>query len=187
MENQRNMKWLPLLGAGLLIALGLGLAIIYGFGYAGTASTGENKAPESAEVGALGPDFELETLSGENIRLSDLQGKPVLINFWATWCAPCVLEMPNFQKYYEDYPGAFEVLAVNAFESHDTVADFVEDARVTFPILFDPESKVHSVYRIPGYPTSYVIDRDGVVRFKHIGLMDEGALERYLTEVEAIQ
>lgn len=186
MDKKRILKWLPFISGGLLIGLGLGLAIVYGFGLAEVPAIRGSDAPDSAKVGALAPDFELESLSGEYIRLSDLKGKPVLVNFWATWCAPCVLEMPNFQEYYEKYPGAFEVLAVNFDEPHDTVSKFVKDVGVTFPILFDTDAKVHGVYRFPGYPTTYVIDSDGVVRFQHVGLMDESTLEKYLTEVEAI-
>jgi thiol-disulfide isomerase/thioredoxin len=187
MEKKPKRNWLPILGIGLLIGLGLGLAYVYGFNTSGVMSLAGKQASISAEVGAAAPDFELETLSGDAIRLSSLKGKPVLINFWATWCAPCVLEMPNFQKYYENYPGAFEVLAVNYGESKDTVEKFIKDVGVTFPVLFDNEAKVHGMYRFPGYPTSYFIDKDGIVRFQHIGLMDESALEQYLTDVEALQ
>jgi peroxiredoxin len=180
MENKR--KWLRLLGIGLIISLGLGLVIVYGFGFAGA-----HKAPDQAQVGALAPDFELKNLKGETVRLSDYQGKPVLVNFWATWCAPCKLEMPNFQKYYAKYPGQFEILAIEFGEPQDTVSRFVRDMRLTFPILSDPDAKVHALYRFLGYPTSYVIDQKGVLRFQHVGLMDEAALDKYLKEVGAIQ
>ncbi|MGW8249179.1 MAG: TlpA family protein disulfide reductase [Anaerolineales bacterium] len=187
MEEKTKRNWLPLLGIGLLIGLGLGLAIIYGFDTRGVFSPGGRPASESAQVGSEAPDFELETLTDSTIRLSSLKGKPVLINFWATWCAPCVLEMPNFQKYYEQYPGSFEVLAVNYGESRDTVERFVKDIGVTFPVLFDNDAKVHGMYRFPGYPTSYFVDKDGIVRFQHIGLMDESTLEGYLSKIEALQ
>lgn len=187
MDEKPKRNWLPLLGIGLLIGLALGLVIIYGLDTGSVFSMGGKPASESAEVGAEAPDFELETLEGSTIRLSSLRGKPVLINFWATWCAPCVLEMPNFQKYYEQYPGSFEVLAINYGESRDTVGRFVKDIGVTFPVLFDSDSKVHAMYRFPGYPTSYLVDKNGIVRFQHVGLMDENTLESYLTQVEALQ
>lgn len=187
MENERKSNKLPLLWVFILTGLGLGLLVVYGLGFAGGFSLGEKKAPEQVEVGELAPDFELMSLTGEPMRLSDLRGKAVLINFWATWCAPCVLEMPNFQKYYENYPGDFEILAVSSGEAEDTVAKFVKDMRLTFPIVLDPESKVYALYRFQGYPTSYIIDKDGIVRFQQIGLMDEATLEKYLTEVGAIQ
>ncbi len=183
MEAYPRSNALLVLGVALLLGLAVGVAYVYGFGSAGSG----DKIPDTAQVGAPAPDFELETLTGETIRLSDLQGKPVLVNFWATWCAPCVLEMPNFQKYYENHPGQFEVLAINYDESKDDVAEFIRDMGVTFPVLFDTDFKVHGVYRFPGYPTSYIIDRLGVVRFQHVGLMDESTLEKYLTEVGALQ
>ena len=98
-----------------------------------------------------------------------------------------MLEMPNFQKYYKDYPKQFEVLAINYGESKDVVGEFIHDIGVTFPVLFDNDAKVHGVYRFPGYPTSYIVDKTGVIRFQHIGLMDERTLENYLTEVDALQ
>ncbi len=183
MKGNPKRIWLPIFGVALLVVLAFGVAYLYGFGSAGSGT----KAPDTAEVGAPAPDFELESLTGGTIRLSELEGKPVLINFWATWCAPCVLEMPNFQKYYEDYPGQFEVLAINYDESKDAVGEFIRDMGVTFPVLFDDDAKVHAVYRFPGYPTSYIVDKTGVVRFQHIGLMDESTLEKYLTEVGALQ
>lgn len=185
-DDERKMKKLPLLWVGILAGLGLGLVIIYGVGFAGAFQKDENKAPQQAEIGELAPDFELTSLSGESIRLSDLRGKAVLVNFWATWCAPCVLEMPNFQKYYENYPGKFEILAVSSGEEQDTVEKFVKDMRLTFPIVMDPGSKVYALYRFRGYPTSYIIDKEGIIRFEQIGLMDEATLESYLTQVEAI-
>jgi peroxiredoxin len=97
-----------------------------------------------------------------------------------------VLEMPNFQKYYENYPGSFEILAVSSGEAQDTVEKFVEDMRLTFPVVLDPEAKVYAQYRFQGYPSSYIIDKDGILRFQQIGLMDEATLENYLTQVGAI-
>lgn len=186
MENDRKVNKLPLVWIGILAALGLGLVVVYGMGFAEGIFQDEDKASQQAEVGKPAPDFELVNLAGEPVRLSDLRGKPVLVNLWATWCAPCVLEMPNFQKYYENYPGCFEILAVSSGEAQDTVEKFVKDMRLTFPVVLDPQAKVYALYRFQGYPTSYIIDKDGVLRFQQIGLMDEATLENYLTQVGAI-
>lgn len=183
MEGNPKRNWLLVIGIALLVGLALGVAYLYGF----SSTVASTRAPDMAQVGAPAPDFRLETLTGETIRLSELIGKPILINFWATWCAPCVLEMPNFQKYYENFPGQFEVLAINSGEPRDAVEEFVEDMGMTFPVLFDDSAQVLGVYRFPGYPTSYIVDKQGVVRFQHVGLMDESTLEKYLTEVEALK
>jgi len=137
-------------------------------------------ASHPLSVGVQAPDFALQSLAGNPLKLSDLKGKPVLINFWATWCAPCLLEMPNLQEYYEEYPGQFEVLAVNAGETERTVQKFVDDVGLSFIILLDPDGEVQQLYRIKGYPTTYFLDKDGIIRFQHIGLLTEAHIEEYL-------
>lgn len=189
MVRLRSRNLLLLVGASLLAVLAAGLAILYGFGYGseGANATVGNASQVAPEVGAQAPDFELIDLGGESVRISDYLGKPVLVNFWATWCAPCVLEMPNIQKYYERYPGAFSVIAVNADESRNTVEGFVEDMGLTFPVVLDPGSKVQTLYRLLGYPTTYFLDAEGMVQFRHIGLLREKDLEEYLVKMGAIQ
>jgi peroxiredoxin len=135
------------------------------------------------QVGSKAPDFELMDLSGEQVRLSDQRGRPVLINFWATWCAPCVLEMPNIQKYYERYPGEFVVLAINAGESPEVVKRFVADMGLTFDILLDPGGKIQELYRLQGYPTSFFLDAEGRIQAQHIGMLTEAQLEDNLMKV----
>jgi thiol-disulfide isomerase/thioredoxin len=129
------------------------------------------------------PDFKLETLSGESIQLSELRGKPVVINFWATWCGPCIEEMPTIEKYYHQYKNDFRILAVNDDEPAADVEKFVRDMGLTFDILLDPGAKVQSLYRLRGYPTSFIVDAEGIVRVQHIGPMSEKQLEGYLSEV----
>jgi len=164
-----------------LLLLGVGTAIYYGFSSASiTKDASDTIGPE---VDAQAPDFELERIDGGTLHLSDLRGKPVLINFWATWCAPCVLEMPNIQKYYEKYPGQFEVVAVNADETLWSVNKFVKDIGVTFPVVLDPGLKVQALYRPRGLPTSFLIDAEGRVRTQHVGLMSEKKLAEYLERV----
>jgi len=140
-------------------------------------------AAEAPVVASPAPDFTLTSLIGDSLQLTHFRGKPVLINFWATWCAPCLLEMPNIQKYYEKYPGQFEVLAVNAGETERTVQRFVDDLGVNFKILLDPDGKIQELYRIKGYPTTYIVDKDGIIRFQHIGLLSEKQIEEYLEAV----
>ena len=128
-----------------------------------------------AEEGHLAPDFTLKTLEGNTVRLSELRDKKVvLINFWATWCPPCRLEMPTMQQIYSEYRDrGFEILAVN-IEPNATqaISDFVRELRLTFPILLDPDMKITRKFRVIGLPVSVLIDRQGIVRAKEIGYHD---------------
>lgn len=143
----------------------------------------ESGTHEGTEVGSLAPTFNLESISGEVIRLNQFHGKPVIINFWATWCTPCVVEMPNIQKIYEEYDYKFEVLAVNAGESKHTVEEFAKGIGIDFVVLLDPDYDIQTRYRIHGYPTTFILDSDGIIRAKHIGMLGESQLEEYLTLV----
>ena len=167
-----------LLGIVLLIIIA-GISMVM-FGSSRVMQTIDVSASHSPSVGSRATDFTLSSLSGETIKLSELKGKPVIINFWATWCGPCLLEMPNIQKLYEKYPDQFEVLAVNAGESERTVQKFVDAVGLTFIILLDVDGEVQQQYWIKGYPTSYFIDKDGIIRFQHIGLLTEAQLSDYL-------
>jgi thiol-disulfide isomerase/thioredoxin len=187
--NDKTRTLLILLG-GLAIGAGIGLVILYGLGLglAGdgvTASSGG--AVDSAAVDSPAPDFSLSSLDGRTIRLSELQGKPVLINFWATWCGPCIEEMPLIQEYYQRYPDRFTVLAINPDEPRADVQQFVDDYKLTFPVLFDQGGKVEQLYRLRGTPTSFWVDASGILQVQHIGPMSSEQLSGYLSELGVIQ
>ncbi len=119
-------------------------------------------------VGPRAPDFTVELLDGRTVSLSDFRGRPVLVNFWATWCGPCREEMPDFQTVYDLQGGEaeFVVLAVNFMEARSDVAAFTEGLGITFPVALDPDGKINGdLYRsaIPGYPTSLLLDADGII------------------------
>jgi cytochrome c biogenesis protein CcmG/thiol:disulfide interchange protein DsbE len=149
------------------------------------ATTG-GRIPAPGE-GFLAPDFALQNTQGQIIRLSDLRGKPVLINLWASWCPPCQAEMPAMQKTYEIYAGqGFTILAVNTtYQDEKTAAlAFVTQRGLTFPILFDLDGSVSRTYQVHSMPTSFFIDRQGVIRRVVIGgPMAAGLLQ---TEVEQL-
>jgi len=178
----RNKKAIRIL-ASALILIGLGITV-----YAGLASGGSWLATSAGQVGpivgAKAPDFTLEVLSGGEINLRDLQGKTVVLNFWATWCAPCVIEMPNLQKYYEKYAGEIEILAVNADEPPKIVQEFIEDIGASFPVLLDPGAAIQDLYRIRGYPTTFFLDTKGIIRAQHIGMLSEAQIKDYLLKVD---
>jgi len=177
MDTTRRRAW-GHLGRGLLIWLGIIvlIAVVAEFVLGDTTST-------QPGINAKAPDFELIDLHGNTVRLSEERGRPLILNFWATWCAPCILEMPNIQKYYEKYPGKFDVLAINADETKFKVENFVKDMGLTFEILLDPGGKIQELYQIRGYPTSFFVDAKGVIRVQHIGLLSEDQLADYLLQV----
>ena len=118
------------------------------------------------------PDFTLQDMDGESYKLHDYHGKVVLINFWATWCPPCRKEMPALEALYKKLGGeTFAVLAVNQWEDPDHVFAYTGELNVfpTFPILFDPESKISADYGVKGLPTSFLIDKKGRLAYRAVG------------------
>lgn len=179
---------LLIMSAGLLVGAGLAIILYFGLGFADRNSDQDEgiagvSLPESAAVGHPAPDFELNTLMGESVKLSELRGKIVLINFWATWCEPCKVEMPFFEKLYQEPGSELEILAVNFDESPQVVSQFIDELGLNFPILLDPGGIVQNLYRVRGYPTTFVIDKTGVVQFHHIGLFAEDQLSHYLDQL----
>lgn len=184
----KPIKVILIILSGLVLGFTFIGIIIFGFGtqsnFLGLYDIIDNMVEDEAPVvGSRAPDFELVNLNGELVRLSEYEGKPVLINFWATWCAPCVLEMPNILKYYEEFFPNFVVFAVNAGETRQEIQTFVDDMGLTFDVLMDPESQVQYLYRLRGYPTSFFIDADRMIRVQHIGMLTENQLVDYLLEV----
>lgn len=124
------------------------------------------------EVGQVAPDFLLPDASGRWFRLSDFRGeKAVLINFWATWCPPCREEMPQFEQLYRSRGHELAILAVNLRESAEDVESFFEELDLTFPALLDADGRVSRRYNIRPMPTSYVVDKQGVIRGRYFGFM----------------
>jgi thiol-disulfide isomerase/thioredoxin len=138
------------------------------------------------EVGKLAPTFSLATPEGAPVSLASLRGQVVLVNFWATWCPPCRAEMPAIEAAYERYGGqGFTVVAVTANEQPANVTDFFNSRGLSFPALLD-DGRVHAAYRASGLPSSFFIDRQGVVRAVYRGAMSDAVItsevERLLAE-----
>ena len=135
-------------------------------------------------VGALAPDFSARTLDGPSIRLSEQRGQAVVLNFWATWCGPCRAEMPLLDDRARSLAGqGLIVPGVNFDEPEETVRAFRDELGLSFPLLLDPRGEIQSLYRIVGYPTTYFIDADGVIRALHLGVLDEAQLDDYLADL----
>lgn len=124
----------------------------------------------SPRVGSSAPDFTLARSDGETVTLSDLQGQAVILNFWATWCAPCRAEMPALERVYQaGQDKGLVVLGVNQMEPKERVERFLAEMKVTFPIVLDFDAEVGRIYRVYAMPTTYFIDRQGVIRDVVIG------------------
>jgi cytochrome c biogenesis protein CcmG, thiol:disulfide interchange protein DsbE len=134
--------------------------------------------------GFLAPDFTLSLLDGDEIRLSDLRGQPVLINFWASWCRPCRAEMPELQAAASQHADVgLVVLGVNQLEPLSDVSSFVQELALTFPIPLDMEGKVSAAYQVRGLPTSFFVDAEGVIRDAFTGPLSTGLLESKLETI----
>ena len=130
-------------------------------------------------VGNPAPDFALEDLSGRTVRLGELKGRPVLINFWATWCPPCLKEIPEIQRFYARYRGQLEVLGVDVAEPRERVEAFVRRGGYSWTFLLDTHGRVTEQYLVMGLPTSFFLDAGGIVRARHIGPMTYEQMEQY--------
>ena len=138
-----------------------------------------------AQLGQPAPDFELQNLEGQTVSLSDFRGKTVLLNFWATWCPPCRGEMPYLQQVHEEWSDSGVVLlAVDVGESPATVRQFMQDDNLSLPVLLDTRGSVAARYDIPGYPTTFFIDTDGVIQGRIIGpFPSKMAIENCLSQI----
>ncbi|MEK4023988.1 peroxiredoxin family protein [Sporosarcina sp. FSL W7-1283] len=139
-------------------------------------------AEEGLEQYSPAPDFTLETLAGETVTLSELKGKKVILNFWATWCPPCKAEMPHMESFYSKLTDEdqVELIAVNVTESEklgiSEVENFVESYKLSFPIPLDKTAEVTRMYGVFSMPTTFMIDTKGRIAQKVIGPLDEKTL-----------
>lgn len=116
------------------------------------------------------PDFELTGPDGETYRLDDFQGKPLIVNFWATWCPPCRAEMPSMQRAWEQIEAeGIGMIAINVGEDAETVQGFLEEVPVSFPLPIDTDSKVAQRWPMRGLPTTFVVSPDGRLVYKATG------------------
>lgn len=140
------------------------------------------------EKGNIAPDFTLYNLDGKPITLSELKGKRVVLNFWATWCPPCEAEMPHMQEYYEKYKKEdnVEIVGVNLTFERETVErveQFLESYKITFPILLEPDATVASLYKIITIPSTFMIDTEGRIQKQIVGPLDLDTLRENVTQL----
>jgi peroxiredoxin len=135
---------------------------------------------------ATAPDFTLQSLEGRNLRLAEQRGQVVLVNFWATWCAPCKQEMPHLNRLYDKYRASgFVLLGVNVDEDKRQASGTAARFDLHFPVLLDADKAVVRLYDLQSMPATVLIDRDGKVRYLHRGYRDglEAAYEQQIREL----
>ncbi len=136
----------------------------------GRITGGSTDSAQDPQIGKPAPDFQFQNPEGQATSLSDLRGKTVLINFWTTWCPPCVYEMPHIQQVYEEWSGkGLMVLAINVGESSSKVKGFLRSEGLSLPVLLDANHDVAPRYRVMYFPTTFLIDKDGIIRGIKIG------------------
>ncbi|MFZ5915870.1 MAG: TlpA family protein disulfide reductase [Chloroflexota bacterium] len=176
---------MPAANRGLLFLMVF--TLIAGIGWiVATRVTDSTQAglPPAPQVGHPAPDFSLQTVDGETVTLGALQGQPVLLNFWATWCPPCRAEMPHIQQVWQAYQAdGLIVLAVDEQESAQTVGQFAAGLGLTFPLLLDVTGEVGNDFQVRALPTSFFIDRQGIVRQKFTGPMTTAILHERLQAI----
>src|SRR5271165_522896 len=171
-------------------------AIVAAMLFAGVRIARHNRATGPAKgqlMGNVAPDFDLQTLEGKNLRLSDLRGKAVLLNFWATYCGPCKVEMPWFVELQKEYgPQGFQIVGVAMDDaSTDDIAKFAKDMGVNYPILLGKESVGLSYGGVNVLPTTFFLDRDGKLIAREFGLQSRSVfvdhIKKALSQGQAVQ
>jgi thiol-disulfide isomerase/thioredoxin len=170
---------------GLLLGVGVGYFVFWNKPPA--AGSSSRRLPPT--VGSPAPDFGLPVLGGGYQKLSDLwnvsaeKRTPAILNFWATWCTPCKVEMPLLERYSRKYSGKLAVLGINYGEKPEVVQPFVTGMGITFSILLDQSQMIADIYFVKNFPTTFFIDENGTIRAQHLGVLSEDILTRYLSTI----
>lgn len=162
----------------LLVLIGISITLGYTF-Y--TSFAGQK---EAVTVGELAPNFVLKDLDGNEIELKELRGKGVFLNFWATYCPPCIDEMPYMENSYQKYQDeGIEILAVNVDEQRIRIEKFINSMGLTYPILLDPGSQVNQLYGVRALPVTFLIDENGFVIERRVGGLTEEMVDDYVKQI----
>ncbi len=144
---------------------------------------GQQEPAVGINVGEIAPDFTLPDLDGNEVRLSEFRGKVVFVNFWATWCPPCRAEMPDIESLYQEYKDeGLVVIGIDIGEPEATVRRFVQQGGYSWTFVLDSDGAVAANYNIRAIPTSFFIDREGVIQAVNIGAMTKRGMEAMLAE-----
>lgn len=177
-----NRRWTAVMI--VVLALSIGWALLSRIPLSAAPTGGA--LPASPREGFPAPDFTLDLLGGGQVTLSELRGKVVMINLWASWCGPCRIEMPAIEKVYRAYEDqGFLVLGVNSTfqDSESDAAAFVRELGLTFPILLDRAGAVSRRYQLRALPSTYFVDRKGIIRSAVFGTMNDAFIESKVAEL----
>lgn len=141
--------------------------------YSGFVVDGVYVAPA---IGEIPPPMHMNTMGGQHLHLEDFHGESVIINFWATWCAPCAIEMPELQSLHEET--GVSILGINIAEPRPVIAQWIERFGLTFEIVLDPNGRIYTDYRLIGQPTTYILNPDGIITHIFYGSTTADALQR---------
>ncbi|HIH96222.1 MAG TPA: TlpA family protein disulfide reductase [Thermoplasmata archaeon] len=170
----------------VLLIITSALVLTLGFVTAGCSAPSSPPTPtQGTKVGNLAPDFQLHNLEGKPVSLSGFRGKPVMLNFWATWCHPCVFEMPYLQQVYEERSArGLVLLPINIDATSPKVSQFLQSHKLSLPVLLDTKKDVAQTYNIQYIPTTFFIDKDGIIQAMKVGAFpNKEAIESDLDKI----
>jgi peroxiredoxin len=194
-DDLADVRWRPSPGAlrNIVATVLVGVAIaglVWVFDRPGVAASQSVTVTAAAtvdppKVGKPAPDFQLTMIDGTTARLSDYKGRPVWINFWASWCPPCRAENPDIQDLYNAHKDAdgLVLLAPAIGEGRDSVAGYMQRADLHYPVGVDSNTQIAADYRVLGIPTHIFVDRDGIVREIRVGAMSKKTMEKKLAQI----
>lgn len=194
-EQQTTDRRLWLIPLGLAVLVVAAAVVVYGPRlrgeagaplesippFAGTPESGGFLSDRLPEPGQPAPEFELPDLDGNTVALSDFRGQTVILNFWATWCAPCRIEMPELERVSADYADeGVVVLTINQEETAEQVRDFLDEVGLSLPALLDGDGAVGAAYGAFFLPSTVIVDGDGVVSAYHRGIISREEIDGYI-------
>ena len=170
--NDRTIRWVAIAVVGIV---GLALALL-------RAPGGNVDRDDMAGRGRAAPDIALTDFDGDRLWLSDYRGKPLVVNFWASWCPSCAAEMPAFAKIHRETDGRVAFLGINASDARESAEDLATETGVTYRLAEDPRGEAFQAFGAPGMPTTVFIDASGNVADVVAGQLSEGQLRDYISE-----
>jgi peroxiredoxin len=180
-KNKTNNGLMFILGVGLVL-IGLASLLLLQGAKTGQASQSIPNSVIPMAVNYPAPELSLHNVDGQSEALVDYHDKVVLVNNWATWCPPCKAEIPTLQAYYETHSmDGFVIIGIDAGEPQSEVLKFVQEHNMTYPVWFDIENAAMNAFKNQSLPSSFVIDRKGIVRLAWVGEISGEVLEKYVT------